>query len=384
MEGLRKKRIFACMFEVNRHIEILLLSHDCVILPGFGGFMAHHVEARHDSNDDVFVPPIRTIGFNPNLTINDSLLAQSYVESYDLSYPEALKRIENEVEAIRKQIDSEGFVEFPEIGTISRNLEGQYKFEPLESGIISPDYYGLAGFEIIPLENSAKHVNLSDANRQTGNREDLASDVQSLKAEDDPEKLAEVVRIPMKWIRVAAAVLITIMTVFLLPEQIGNHPMEASSTLNVEWMRRMMPQTVTFSLPASDCQPVTEDDSSTEQAQETEKTTEDIEEQEDVKVEATEVEETRMEPQEEEPKAEQTKDSYYCVVLASMVSEKNGKDFIRRLSAQGYDKATFLKRPSGNKIVYGAYATENEAYNMKRQLSRLEETKDCWVTKIQP
>ncbi|MQO83477.1 SPOR domain-containing protein, partial [Prevotella copri] len=36
------------MNRLERHIEILLLSNDCVIVPGFGGFMAHHVDARYD------------------------------------------------------------------------------------------------------------------------------------------------------------------------------------------------------------------------------------------------------------------------------------------------------------------------------------------------
>ena len=39
------------MIEIQRHIEILLLDNDCVIVPGFGGFMAHHVAARYDEND---------------------------------------------------------------------------------------------------------------------------------------------------------------------------------------------------------------------------------------------------------------------------------------------------------------------------------------------
>ncbi|HEY9550751.1 MAG TPA: SPOR domain-containing protein, partial [Prevotella sp.] len=68
------------MLEIERHIEILLLNNDCVIIPGFGGFMAHHVEARFDEGDDVFLPPSRTVGFNPQLKLNDSLLAQSYIE----------------------------------------------------------------------------------------------------------------------------------------------------------------------------------------------------------------------------------------------------------------------------------------------------------------
>ena len=82
------------MIELERHIEILLLTNDCVIIPAFGGFMAHYTVARFDERDFSFLPPTRTVGFNPLLKINDSLLAQSYVEAYDISYPEALCRID--------------------------------------------------------------------------------------------------------------------------------------------------------------------------------------------------------------------------------------------------------------------------------------------------
>ena len=67
------------MVELAKHIEILLLNNDCVIVPGFGGFMAHHVDSVYDEEEKMFLPPSRTLGFNPRLHINDSLLAQSYV-----------------------------------------------------------------------------------------------------------------------------------------------------------------------------------------------------------------------------------------------------------------------------------------------------------------
>ena len=92
---LKKGRTFAHVIELERHIEILLLSNDCVIVPDFGGFMAHHVDAHYDEEETIFLPPQRTLGYNPQLKINDSLLAQSYVEAYYISYPEAILRIED-------------------------------------------------------------------------------------------------------------------------------------------------------------------------------------------------------------------------------------------------------------------------------------------------
>ena len=91
------------MKELTRHIEILLLHNDCVIVPELGGFIAHHVSARIDNAGNMFVPPQRTLGFNPLLTMSDSLLAESYMEVHDLSFPEAMKRIQHEVEQFKEE-----------------------------------------------------------------------------------------------------------------------------------------------------------------------------------------------------------------------------------------------------------------------------------------
>ena len=139
------------MIEIERHIEILLLDNDCVIVPGLGGFTAHHVEARFDEADGVFVPPLRTLGFNAQLKINDSLLAQSYVEAYDISYPEALRKIESEVEELRQRLANDGYYELTDIGVLEINEDGNIEFTPCEAGILTPSLYGLSSFEMQPL-----------------------------------------------------------------------------------------------------------------------------------------------------------------------------------------------------------------------------------------
>jgi hypothetical protein len=45
------------MTELERHIAKLLLDNDCVIVPGFGGFMAHHIAASYDEKNHIFPPP---------------------------------------------------------------------------------------------------------------------------------------------------------------------------------------------------------------------------------------------------------------------------------------------------------------------------------------
>lgn len=154
--------------ELERHIEVLLLSNDCVIVPGLGGFVAHHVQASYDERDHSFIPPTRTLGFNPQLVINDSLLVQSYIDTFDISYPEALNRIEQEVKAIKGHLSEKGEYEFHGLGQLAYNAEGNLLFQPYSSGILSPNLYGLGllDFEristpLFQLTNASKNLTSS-------------------------------------------------------------------------------------------------------------------------------------------------------------------------------------------------------------------------------
>ena len=40
------------------------------------------------------MPPLRTIGFNPQLITNDGLLVQSYMQAFNTDFPDATRRIE--------------------------------------------------------------------------------------------------------------------------------------------------------------------------------------------------------------------------------------------------------------------------------------------------
>ena len=128
------------------------MDNDCVIVPGFGGFMAHNLAATFNEKENVFFPPSRTIGFNQSLTMNDSLLAQSYVNCYEISYPEALRKIEQEVDALKREIEEEGSHTICGLGKIVMLEDGNYDFIPEASGLVSPYLYGFESFEIQKLK----------------------------------------------------------------------------------------------------------------------------------------------------------------------------------------------------------------------------------------
>jgi hypothetical protein len=115
---------FCNMIELSKHIEVLLLENDCVIVPGLGGFIAHKRQAAYSIQKGEFMPPLRTIGFNPQLIMNDGLLVQSYMQAFNTDFPDATRRIEKTVAEIKDQLYQQGQVTLHNVGTIYYNMNG--------------------------------------------------------------------------------------------------------------------------------------------------------------------------------------------------------------------------------------------------------------------
>ncbi|MCD8080865.1 MAG: SPOR domain-containing protein [Bacteroides sp.] len=148
------------MIELSRHIEKLLLEHDCVIVPDLGGFVTHYTPAGRSAQENLFLPPCRTLGFNPLLRINDGLLVQSVMSVHDLSFSDASRLIEEEVNRMHAMLLDTGKTEFGNIGELHCGMSGHYEFIPHDPELLSPSLYGLDAFymeEIIP-EVKAKPV----------------------------------------------------------------------------------------------------------------------------------------------------------------------------------------------------------------------------------
>ncbi|WP_294480152.1 SPOR domain-containing protein [uncultured Bacteroides sp.] len=136
------------MIELAQHIETLLLENDCVIVPGFGGFVAYYAPATRVKEDNLFLPPTRTIGFNPQLKLNDGVLVQSYMSVYETSFSDATRIVEKEVAELIETLHKEGKADLENIGEIHYNIYGNYEFTPYDNKITTPFLYGLDSFEM--------------------------------------------------------------------------------------------------------------------------------------------------------------------------------------------------------------------------------------------
>lgn len=355
-----KKITFAFVIELDRHIEILLLSNDCVIVPNFGGFMAHHVDACYDEDEKLFLPPSRTLGFNPQLTMNDSLLVQSYIATYDISYPDALKAIEKDVNELRQHLDHEEHYELSGIGTLALNAMGNIVFEPCEAGILTTELYGLSSFEINKLQALPKLQLPTDTTpleakaEETTPNDEHAEEEHPLVASTIDDEDAPTYSIKV-WRNIAAAC-IAILCFFLASTPLGNHDsVLVKSKIDTHLLEQIMPKEMTGDLHSAKL--------------------------------------TRTEKQPATLRKIATRDSsniahqnidnqYFTIVLASHVAKKNANAFIHQLHGKGFPQASLYTKNHVNRVIYGKYASMNKAYNTLCQLHHHDDFEEAWVLKI--
>ena len=254
------------MTELERHIAKLLLDNDCVIVPGFGGFMAHHIAASYDEKSHIFLPPTRTVGFNPRLTMNDSVLAQDYVSCYDLSYPEALKRIESEVDEFRQMILGEdGGHELCGIGRLYALENGEYDFIPNDNGITTPATYGFQAFELDALPatesapESAPAASAADIRKTEPSPFAAYSPIADAapspahNEEEEAEQPTLSINIPVKMLRHMAAACIVLFVMLSIPSRLGDASTgtTSQSAIDAKWLYKIMPKEMTSGKPES-------------------------------------------------------------------------------------------------------------------------------------
>lgn len=319
-----------------RHIETLLLSNDCVIIPEFGGFVAHHVEAYYDEQEHLFIPPKRTIGFNAQLKMNDSLLAQSYAESNDLSYPEACQLVESKVERLELILENEGGFDFPGLGHMSINQDGNKEFTPFESGILTPELYGLGFVDLQQLSLLTK-----------ASGEDASAKIVPL----NPSKSSDTISIKKSTLRAVAAACIALMVFFALPSSVNNSN-NTTANFDISSTLKLLPKSIS-----------TNDISLEQTAKETDSEAAAVVNAKDAKTE------------------NKTSEPRFGLVLASRITKKNAEEFVALLNQKGFAGAKVL--PGKNiKVVYGSFATADKAYEQLRQLHGIKEFKDAWVLQM--
>ena len=151
----------------------MFLDYDCVIIPGFGGFVCNERPAWYDDEKEEMVPPSRDVLFNPNLTHNDGLLAQEIIRSTGLTYTEAMSLAETEAEFIASELKAGNTVEIAGVGRLYSSEDGINRFAPAAELVRTLSSFGHSRIPLAKLKPAQQPIQQTQQQRLQQKEETL-------------------------------------------------------------------------------------------------------------------------------------------------------------------------------------------------------------------
>lgn len=368
------------MNELAKHLEILLLENNCVIIPGFGGFITHHSNAHRIEDEELFLPPTRTIGFNPHLKINDGLLVQSYMQAYDTDFADASKRVDEAVETLTSSLQKNGTIEFHGIGKMSLTIDNICEFHPNEDGLLTPELYGLSSFAMRILSSDSRN------------------EEKRINPAANPQNVYEI-KINRSFLKYAATVAAAIITFFFLSvpventyveeenyamldaggifESIRNHSL-ATSILPVQQKNNSQQKTIPAKNNRKNLKPVS---IRTEKVAPREIKAVKVE-NETKKTEITPASQVRENPEVKTSPVVIQQSAKYNIIVASVGTRKDAEKMVTNLKSKGYSAASVIEGNGKTRISLMSFGNQQDAYSKIKRLKEEGAFKDAWVLKI--
>lgn len=337
------KDIYLClMLRLTTHIERLLLGQDCILVPGLGGFVLQTANAAYNPDEETFLPSQKEIVFNTTLQHNDGLLCESYMQSYHVDYREAQRMLEEDVRNIREMLYANGEVSLGFIGHFRLGSEGQIIFVPNAADILSVYSYGFTSFRMPAL------ATLEAEERQAFIQEEKVR-----------EKDVFYIPVSRRLIRTVAASVAAV-SLFLListPVKEVNPAAYKASFVPTEIVSYS-------SVPAAEPQPV----------------------RSEAPVMAVEearpaLAEKNVEEAPEPKKAEipQAPSKRYYLVIASLPSEAQAKDFMETVDRQKYGNADIVLRGNKYRVYADSFDNRADAESYLVSLRKDKRYQDAWL-----
>jgi len=368
------------MIELAKHIEILLLDNDCVIVPELGGFIAHYQPAHYEMDEGIFLPPMRTVGFNPQLTMNDGLLVQSYMQAYHTDYPDAVRIISEKVKILKDKLYEEGVAEMQGIGVLHYTIYETYEFHPNENGVLSPDIYALDAFAVSPLE--AETV-----------VQEQAEPVETERVIELPAKEKKEIRLDSHWWRNAVAVVVAAVLFFSLSVPVENTYVDKGvyASLGTDCLfDAIRTQSMATTLFAPEMEvpqlqkkaeviPVVVKVEKVSPAPQPEAKATKVEEPV-AKVEKKVVKEAPKVKEAVKPAPKKVISSKkYHIIVASLTTDKDAQRMLQNYKQQGYRDASVIESNGRFRISLCCHTDKTKAYNQLNDLKRNDAFKQAWM-----
>lgn len=146
------------MKTLSKQLSKLLFVHDCVIVPGFGGFITNYRPATIHTQHHTFYPPSLQITFNAALLHNDGILINAYASALSVDFATAKSIVDEKVHAMRIALMKGNKVELDEIGYFITNRDNNIEFYPANKVNYLGEAYGFTRFDFSPVIREAPYT----------------------------------------------------------------------------------------------------------------------------------------------------------------------------------------------------------------------------------
>jgi hypothetical protein len=138
---------------VEALIGDLLLRHNCVVVPAFGGFVAKQTAATIDYANGTMLPPRKSLLFNRQLINNDGLLIAAFAQENAISYNEAQAELSAVIAQWQRKLHQGERVTLDKVGHLFLDQEKNIGFEQDRHFNLLLEAYGLGKVHFISEED---------------------------------------------------------------------------------------------------------------------------------------------------------------------------------------------------------------------------------------
>lgn len=179
------------MVTIEQLIGELLLRHNCVIIPSFGGFVAKQTAATIDYVNGFMSPPKKALLFNRQLMNNDGLLQSELALSNHISYNESSEIVAEKVAQWNEQLRQGERIEIDKVGFLFFDQEKNICFEQDRFFNLLLESYGLGKVHFLTEEDVQIVAQTAIEITTTINAPEQAIVAEELKIEPNTTKVIE-------------------------------------------------------------------------------------------------------------------------------------------------------------------------------------------------
>lgn len=137
------------MVKADEIISSLLLRHNCVIIPGFGGFVAKQSSAHIDYKSGIISPPRKSLLFNRQLINNDGLLISEFALKNSVSYNDSISTVQQLVNSWNAELSAGNRISIDKVGFLFFDQERNICFEQDREFNLLLSSYGLGSVHFL-------------------------------------------------------------------------------------------------------------------------------------------------------------------------------------------------------------------------------------------